>query len=163
MAAIVRRICPLVEAATEVALVVWVELAALVVWAESAELAALVVWAESAALAALVVWVELAATDPRLYRRAGTAAIGSTIQNIAAAPRTGTEQLRIDSEAPHVAIHSRIAKPAPVNRSGGRVAIWRATALRAEASVADQAAAALATGAGAQALATARGEAEPTV
>jgi hypothetical protein len=62
-----------------------------------------------------------------------------------------------------VATPSRNASPAPVNRSGGKVAIWRATAQGVEAWATGQAEAAWATGAEAEALATARLVAEPTV
>jgi hypothetical protein len=179
MGAIVCRICPLVEAGTEAALVVWVALAvwvesaALVVWVElaalvvSVELAALVVWAESATLvvwvesAALVVWVAAAPIAPRPYRLAGTAAVGSTIPNIAAAHPIGTARRQTDSAALRGVIPSRTARPALVNSSGARVAIWRATAQRAEVLATGQAEAAWATGA--EALATARLVAEPTV
>ena len=111
----------------------------------------------------LVVWVEVAAIALRHYRLAGTAAIGSTILNIAGVPHTGIEQLRIDSEARHVATPSQTARPAPVNRSGGKVAMWRATAQPVEAWATGQAEAAWATGVEAEALATARVVAEPTV
>jgi hypothetical protein len=109
----------------------------------------------------LVGWVELAAIAPRLYRLAGTAAIGSTIPNIAAAHPIGTARRRTDSAALRGVIPSRTVRLALDNRSGGRVAVWRATARLAEALATGQAEAAWATEA--EALATARLVAEPIV
>jgi hypothetical protein len=67
-----------------------------------------------------------AAMVHRLYLPAGTAAIGSTIRNIAGVPRTVTVQPQTGLAARHVAIPWRIARPVLGNSLAVRVGIWPA-------------------------------------
>ena len=77
-----------------------------------------------------------AATGPRPNRFVAAATAGpqatsgSTDQNIAAVPRMETAGLRIGLAAPHAAIRSPTARPAPGNRLAGRAAICPAAAAR---------------------------------
>lgn len=71
----------------------------------------------------------------RLYLPAETAAIGSTIHNIAGVPRTATVQPQTGLAAPHVAIPWRIARPVLGNSLAVRVGIWPAI-VPAEAALA---------------------------
>lgn len=91
----------------------------------------LVVWAESVVL---VVWVELAGIALRLYRLAGTAAIGSTIPNIAAAPPTRTAPRRTGLAERRGATHLQTASRVRASRSAGRAETSPVTAPEASAT-----------------------------
>jgi len=88
-------------------------------------LAGLGVLAESEGSGALV---ELEATARQLCRLVAVAATGNTIQNIAEAPRTETEQRRIDSAVRRGATPSQTARPVRGSSWGDRAEIWPATA-----------------------------------
>jgi hypothetical protein len=122
MAAIVCRICPLVEAVTEVVSVVlveWVESAASAEWVESAVLA---VWVESAVWAGLVALAGEIECPP--CRAGGAATSGNTIPSIAAGLRTKTGQPQTALAARREAILSPSARRAPGNKLAGKVATW---------------------------------------
>ena len=66
--------------------------------------------------------------------RLGVATSGSTIPNIAEAPRIGTELLQTGLAARHVATLWRIARPVLANSLAGKAAICPATGREAVAA-----------------------------